>query len=174
MSTRVHDEIELKKRRHQQQQPKEQKRTNRREAHTQTQAQGETPQHSQSAFPPIPETRLRVSGHWRGAILPESPSSHLDAKESAVHCELHYFKFVKQHHTPSLTKVKAHPGPWPSNWFHYFQANAMSRQHQAAGSSSSRQQTAAGSSRNKGENMEKMNILQLRWIGTCRESEGRG
>ena len=85
----VHDKIDLKKPRHQQQQPKEQKQTHRRETHTQTQAQGETPQHSQLAFPPIPETRLQVSGHSRRAVLPMSFSSHSTAKQSAVHCELH-------------------------------------------------------------------------------------
>ena len=110
----VRDEIDLKKTGHQQQQPKEQKQTHRRETHTQTQAQGETPQHSQSAFPPIPETRLQVSDHWRRAILPMSPDSNLAAKESAVHCELHYLNLVRHQHTPWLTKVKADSGLWPS------------------------------------------------------------
>ena len=90
------------------------KKTNTQAGNPQTQAQGETPQHNRLAFPPIQETRLQVSGHSRRAILPMSLSPHLDAKESAVHCELHYLKFVKQEPPSWLTKVKAHPGPWPS------------------------------------------------------------
>ena len=87
------------------------KQTHRQQTHTQTKTQGQKIQHSQSAFPRVPETRFQETGHPSWPILPMSLCSLWTAKGSAVHCELHDFKVVKKQHTLQFTKFKAQP--WP-------------------------------------------------------------
>ena len=89
-----------------------------------------------------------------------------------MHCELHHSKLVKQEPPPWFTKVKAHPGPWPSILVPLLPSNCS---EQAASGSRKQLQRTADSSRQpqnkiskygKEEKMQSVTKLILKNRGT--------
>ena len=63
----------------------------------------------------VPETQFQETCDPESITLPMPFGLIWTPKESAVHCELPYSKILIKQNPPWWTKVKAHPGPWPSN-----------------------------------------------------------
>ena len=63
----------------------------------------------------VPETQFQETCDRESITLPMSFGLIWKPKGSAVQCELPYFRIVLKQNPPWWEKVKAHPGPWPSN-----------------------------------------------------------